>query len=116
MAIGGTVLADIQRWSGYVGSVLEALAGKVTAPANPATPAKTTAIGLTIGVDPLPEVTAGLTAAGKIADVVLAYENDVNTPEMINASEAKKLQAFKDRVAKDLQTGDESDLENLEAQ
>src|SRR5579871_1076755 len=58
---------------------------------------------------------AALTAAGKIAELMAQYEKDMNTPEMINASEAQKLQAFKDRVNKDLTTGNETDLEKLEA-
>jgi hypothetical protein len=58
---------------------------------------------------------AALTAAGKIAELMAQYEKDLNTPEMVNASEAQKLQAFKDRVNSDLSRGNETDLEKLEA-
>jgi hypothetical protein len=113
-----TIYADIQAVAAEVGPIITAIGGKGGSSAS--TPAKAS---VTVGIDPLPELTAALgvgeAALGTIsavAKIFTQWDAEMNTPEMVNASVAQKLQAFKDRVNNDLATGNEADLEKLEAQ
>lgn len=87
-----TVLADVAEW----GSDAE----KLLASATPV----------------LGEIEAGFNSLTAVAKLLTQWNTDMQTPAMVNASVAEKLQAFKDRINLDLQTGDEADLEKLEAQ
>jgi hypothetical protein len=115
-----TIYADIQAVAAEVGPIITAIGGKSGSSA--AAPAKT-GVGVTLGIDPLPELTAALgvgeaalnTITG-VAKMFAQWDAEMNTPEMVNASVAQKLQAFKDRVNNDLATGNEADLEKLESQ
>jgi len=99
----------------FLEELLSYLAPKPAPVAPPATPSAT--IGIVTDVGAVAQgVGAGLTAAGKVADLLKAHEADLNTPEMIDASEAKKLQLLVDRINRDLRVGNEEDLKKLEAE
>jgi hypothetical protein len=96
-----TIISDIEYWSSCVGGLLESLSGKPsnaqTAEAPPI--ATKPAMGVNIGVDPLPELTAGLGTITAITNLVAARSALNNTPAMEQAAEAQKLQALKDAAA-----------------
>lgn len=93
----------------FAGSESGAMPGVLSPPASTTPTSNSLSLGITT------DVGAGFTAAGKVADLILEWARENNTPEMIQASEAQKLQDFKDRVLRDLQTGNEADLEKLES-
>jgi hypothetical protein len=101
-----TAIADVQGYAGEVGQILEAASGK--------SPSAGKTIGVSVSADPFPEITAALNTITALASFFGGLQSYYQTPAMVNASEAEKLQAFKDRVASDLQQGDETDLERLE--
>jgi len=98
--IGGTVITDIQEWSAEVGAILLALAGKAATSSSPAasSPAKASA-SLNVGVDPLPELTAGLGTITAVTNLVAAEQARNNTAPMQQADTAQKLQALRDASA-----------------
>jgi hypothetical protein len=114
-----TIYSDIQAVAAEVGPIITAIGGKAGSTAAPAK----TGVGVSLGLDPLPELTAALgvgeaalnTITG-VAKMFAQWDAEMNTPKMVNASVAQKLQAFKDRVNNDLANGNEADLEKLESQ
>lgn len=73
-------------------------------------------IGVTTDIGAVAGAAGALfTASGKIADAISAHEKILNSPEMQNASEVQKWQAFKDLVNKSEVSGDEQEQEKLQA-
>lgn len=110
-----------QQWMGYVGTILKDFVGSgVSSPTGTtvgtgtvAAPISATSISL--GLDPLPPLTAGLNGLTSVMNYMAAHLAAMQTPEMVQASEAEKLEAFRERIIQDLQEGNETDLEKLEA-
>jgi hypothetical protein len=107
-----TDVAAVQQWAGIIGGVLKGLSG--TQSSTTGTAAKSTS-SVTLGVDALPELTAGIQGATAIATLLSQHEAYLNTPAMVTASIAEKQQAFIDRINNDFADGNEADLENLES-
>jgi hypothetical protein len=105
-----TIYADIKEVAAELGPIISAIGGKSASTAPSSAPS------VSVGLDVLPTATAALNTILAVTNAFAAYQADLQTPAMVNASVAEKLQAFKDRVNQDLATGDEADLERLEAQ
>jgi hypothetical protein len=70
---------------------------------------------VTAAVPVVGAVDDGLKVIEQVTMLLNKYRADLDTPAMVNATSAQKLQAFHDRVNKDLRTGNEADLESQEA-
>lgn len=97
-----SIIQDVQSWSGWVGGILSALAGKAsTAPAT-STAAKTPS-----AASPGASLSLGISSdVGQVAGTITALTNLIaarsalnNSAPMVKAAEAQKIQDLKDAAA-----------------
>jgi hypothetical protein len=88
------IIADIQKWFGYIAPVIQALSGKSAAPTAPAAP--TTSVSANLGLDILPIGTAAFGTVTAITNLIAARNAELNTPDEVQAADAQNLQKLKD--------------------
>jgi hypothetical protein len=91
MGLGTDIVQDVSGWTANIEKLLT---------------------GLAPGLGTAEEAFA---AVSNVAKVIALWQADLNTPALQNASVNAKLVAFSNRINSDLATGNESDLEKLEA-